>query len=326
MIIPLYATSTAHVATKLVELRQDGGVAALGRVLTLIIHCEAGDIETSIQAANLASIEHPCRVIVLTAEDLDGPASMDAQIRVGSDAGASEVIVLRLRGAPGRHLDAVATPLLLPDAPVVVWWPDVWPDLPSQDRLGTLASRRITDATVAERHLAGEAGPLPLVAALTTGYTPGDTDLTWTRLTPWRAQLAAALEIPPLTAVAAATVTGPDSTASYLMAAWLTDRLGVPTRRQIADSPFLTAVEFRLAGGRRVLLDKESEESQAVLRISGQVDRVVTLSRRSRAEALAEELRRLEPDLAYGHLVEEALPRYLAGGPPIPPGPEDANS
>ncbi|MDR2373598.1 MAG: glucose-6-phosphate dehydrogenase assembly protein OpcA [Bifidobacteriaceae bacterium] len=315
MIIPLYAASTAQVATKLVELREDGGMAALGRVLTLIVKCEAADIETSIQAANLASMEHPCRVIVLTAEDLGGPASMDAQIRVGSDAGASEVIVLRLRGGPGDHLDAVATPLLLSDAPVVVWWPDRRPPVPAADTLGRLASRRITDVTACERHIVEGPGCAALLAAMSSGYTPGDTDLAWTRLTPWRAQLAAALEIPPLEPVTSATVTGPDSASTHLMAAWLADRLGVPIRRQDVDSSFMTAVEFHLSGGRRILLDKESEESQAVLRITGQVDRVVTLSRRSRAEALAEELRRLEPDEVYGRLVTGALPARLAHAP-----------
>ncbi|MDR2379107.1 MAG: glucose-6-phosphate dehydrogenase assembly protein OpcA [Bifidobacteriaceae bacterium] len=312
MIIPLYATSTAQVATKLVELREDGGVTALGRVLTLIIQCQAGEIETSIQAANLASMEHPCRVVVLTAEDLDGPSSMDAQIRVGSDAGASEVVVLRLRGPAGRHHDAVATPLLLADAPVVVWWPDRRPPAPARDRLGALASRRITDASAAERALAESASRVPLLEELISGYSPGDSDLSWTRLTPWRAQLAAALEIPPCEAITSATVTGPESTASHLMATWLADRLGAPVRHQATDAPFVTAVEFHLSGGRRVLLDKELEESQAVLRITGQVDRVVTLSRRSRSEALAEELRHFEPDDAYGHLVTQALPAHLA--------------
>ncbi|MDR1187927.1 MAG: glucose-6-phosphate dehydrogenase assembly protein OpcA [Bifidobacteriaceae bacterium] len=315
MIIPLYATSTAQVATKLIELREDGGVAALGRVLTLIIQCQAGDIETSIQAANLASMEHPCRVIVLTAEDLGGPASMDAQIRVGSDAGASEVIVLRLRGAPGAHLDSVAMPLLLADAPVVVWWPDQRPAVPARDRLGQLASRRITDAIASERQLTDPAERRTALSRLTSGYSPGDTDLTWTRLTPWRAQLAASLEIPPIEPITSATVTGPRSAGSDLMAAWLASRLGVPIRHEVTDTPFLIAVEFHLSGGRRILLDKELEESQAVLRISDQVDRVVSLSRRSRAEALAEELRRLTPDAAYGRLVLDALPAYLTGCP-----------
>ncbi|MDR2114536.1 MAG: glucose-6-phosphate dehydrogenase assembly protein OpcA [Bifidobacteriaceae bacterium] len=314
MIIPLYATSTAQVTNKLVELRQEGGVAALGRVLTLVVQCDAGGIETSIQAANLASMEHPCRVIVVTAEDLTGPASLDAQIRVGSDAGASEVIVLRLRGEPGAHLDAVVTPLLLPDAPVVVWWPTDRPAVPALDPLGQLASRRITDASAGEPRTPSLEFRRQSLLQLSQSYRPGDTDLAWTRLTPWRAQLAAALEVPPREPVTSVLVSGPGYASSDLMAAWLADRLEAPVRREVTDSDFLTAVAFNLSGGRRILLDKELEEAQATLRVSGQVDRVVALSRRSRAEALAEELRRLEPDDAYGQLVQQAVPKYLAPG------------
>jgi glucose-6-phosphate dehydrogenase assembly protein OpcA len=109
-------------------------------------------------------------------------------------------------------------------------------------------------------------------------------------------------------------VSGPGYASSDLMAAWLADRLEAPVRREVTDSDFLTAVAFNLSGGRRILLDKELEEAQATLRVSGQVDRVVALSRRSRAEALAEELRRLEPDDAYGQLVQQAVPKYLAPG------------
>ncbi|MDR1117925.1 MAG: glucose-6-phosphate dehydrogenase assembly protein OpcA [Bifidobacteriaceae bacterium] len=314
MIIPLYATTTAQVANKLVELREDGGVAALGRVLSLVIQCDAGSIETSIQAANLASMEHPCRVVVLTAEDLGGPASMDAQIRVGSDAGASEVIVLRLRGEAGGHPGAVATPRLLPAAPAAEWWPADRPARPVDDPLGALASRRITDAGAGDRRAADLDYRREQLELLTTGYAPGDTDLAWTRLTPWRAQLAAALEIPPLDAVTSATVTGPAFTSSELMAAWLAWRLEVPVRREVTDGDFLTAVEFHLSGGRTIRLDKELDEAQARLAVTGEADRVVALGRRSRAEALGEELRWLEPDAAYGALVQQAIPAFLAQG------------
>ena len=40
----------------------------------------------------------------------------------------SEVIVLRLYGQLAAHADSVVTPLLLPDAPVVVWWPGQAPE------------------------------------------------------------------------------------------------------------------------------------------------------------------------------------------------------
>jgi glucose-6-phosphate dehydrogenase assembly protein OpcA len=312
MIIPLYATSTAHVATKLIELRQDGGVAALGRVLTLVVQCDAWSIETSIQAANQASMEHPCRVLALTAEDPGGPASMDAQIRVGSEAGASEVIVLRLRGQAGQHLDAVARPLLLPDVPVVAWWPGPRPAVPSLDQLGRLASRRITDATANDRRGASAAHRRAALERLASGYRAGDTDLAWARLTPWRAQLAAALEIPPIEMVTSATVTGPPYVSADLMAAWLAWRLGVPVRRELTDGDFLTAVELNLSGGRHIWLDKDLDEAQARLGMTGQADRLVALARRSRAEALGEELRSLEPDLAYGRLISQGLPAFLA--------------
>ncbi|MDR1392929.1 MAG: glucose-6-phosphate dehydrogenase assembly protein OpcA [Bifidobacteriaceae bacterium] len=314
MIIPLYATSSAQVANLLAELRQDGGVAALSRVLSLVIQCDAASIETSIQAANQASVEHPCRVVVLTSEEPAAPASMDAQIRVGSDAGASEVIVLRLRGAPGGHLDAVVTPLLLPDAPVFVWWPGERPAKPANDPLGRLASRRITDAAAFDQRAAAPTQRRAQLELLASGYTSGDSDLGWTRLTPWRSQLAAAVQFGTPGLIRSATVTGPSFSGCELMAVWLAWRLGVPVRRELTDGDFLTAVEFHLSGGRRILLDKELDEAQARLRLTGQADKPVALGRRSRAEVLGEELRHLEPDDFYGRLVTEGIPAYLACG------------
>ena len=59
---------------------------------------------------------------------------------------------------------------------------------PGEDPIGALAQRRITDAA-ASRAADARAAPAGRVAT-----TPGDTDLAWTRLTPWRALLAAALD------------------------------------------------------------------------------------------------------------------------------------
>jgi glucose-6-phosphate dehydrogenase assembly protein OpcA len=314
MIIPLYATSTGQVADKLVEIRFDGGLAALSRLLTLIVECDAAAVETSIQAANLASMEHPCRVIVVTAEELDGPASLDAQIRVGSDAGASEVVVLRLRGEGGNHLAAVVTPLLLPDTPVVTWWPAARPPVPALHPLGKLASRRVTDATANQPAATDLPGRIAQLQLLTDGYTDGDTDLAWTRLTPWRSQLVAALNISAVEPITSATVSGPSVVTSELLAAWLAELLGVQVRREQTDTEFLTAVELHLSGGGRILLDKGLEESQAVLRITDQVERIVSLARYSRPEALAEELRRLEVDHVYGRLATRAVPDFIASG------------
>ena len=98
-----------------------------------------------------------------------------------------EVVVIRMRGAVAAHPASVIRPLLLPDSPVVIWWPGKAPNKRAGDELAQLAMRRLTDAAASAR-------PLMALKARARDYTPGDTDLSWTRLTPWRALLAAALD------------------------------------------------------------------------------------------------------------------------------------
>ena len=138
----------------------------MGRVLTLVISRDSDTLlEESIEAANAASHEHPCRVIVVAAGDADADDTrLDAQIRVGGDAGAGEVVVLRLSGQLADHANSVVMPFLLPDIPVVAWWPDVAPAVPAQDPLGKLAIRRITDATNGD-------DPLAAIKSRLHGYT-----------------------------------------------------------------------------------------------------------------------------------------------------------
>ena len=60
MIVDLPNTTVSKVSKSLVQIREQGGAVALGRVLTLIISTDFKGIETAIQAANDASREHPC--------------------------------------------------------------------------------------------------------------------------------------------------------------------------------------------------------------------------------------------------------------------------
>ncbi len=190
------------------------------------------------------------RVIVLIA-DPTGEPKLDAQIRVGGDAGASEVIVLRLYGPLAEHGDSVVVPLLLPDAPVVAWWPGDARRPPAEDPIGRMAQRRITDAASA----AGSARR-PARAQRARTYQPGDTDLAWTRLTLWRAQLAAVLDQPPYEPVTAVEVHGRgDSPSTDLLAAWLQPcncsarRLReVRTRRRAAGSSGIHRATGRASG------------------------------------------------------------------------------
>lgn len=98
-------TTTTAVNKKLDELREKIGAVAMGRVLTLIIAPDSeAMLEESIEAANDASHEHPSRIIVTMRGDpyADRPR-LDAQLRVGADAGAGEFVVLRLSGPLARQ-------------------------------------------------------------------------------------------------------------------------------------------------------------------------------------------------------------------------------
>ncbi len=230
MIVDLPDTTTSNISKALVKIREEGGAVALGRVLTLIIATHLGQEEEAIEAANDASREHPMRVIVVSTEEERSHTDsgrLDAQIRVGGDAGASEVIVLRAYGETASDEEGLVTGLLLPDAPVVVWWPGIAPARASHSPLGRIATIRITDASA-------QPNPQEALFHLSETYTPGDTDFAWTRLTLWRAQLAAVLDQPPYEPITAVEVAGAaDSPSTLLLAAWLLagDRLRRHPRR-----------------------------------------------------------------------------------------------
>lgn len=302
MIIDLPATTTSAINRRLVDLRHTGGAIALGRVLSLVICTEDVEAEEAIEAANDASREHPCRVLVLARGSARGASRLDAQIRVGGDAGASEVIVLRLYGELAAHGDAVVVPMLLPDAPLVAWWPGRPPTDPSDDPIGAMAQRRITDAALSPQ-------PRRLLSSLAKNYADGDTDLSWTRLTLWRGVLAAALDQPPFTPVASAVVTGAvDSPSADLLAAWLAQSLRCPvTRDRTRAGGGISGVRLERRTGAIELLRPDG--AVATLTQPGQPDRRLSLPPRTDADCLAEELRRLDPDEIYAEVLTKGMAR-----------------
>ncbi|MEJ7650953.1 MAG: glucose-6-phosphate dehydrogenase assembly protein OpcA [Nakamurella sp.] len=302
MIIDLPSTTSAAINKSMVDIREKGGTVSLSRVLTLVIVTDESDSEAPIAAANAASFEHPCRVIVIAQGSKRGTARMDAQIRVGGDAGASEVIVLRLFGPMAEHGASVVIPLLLADAPVVAWWPGASPEKPSVDPIGVLAQRRITDA-------ASDRKPRSAILARRGVYAPGDTDLAWTRLTVWRGLLAAALDQPPHDRIVSITVSGAsDSASTDLLAAWLSQRLKSPVTRDVSGraGSGLKSVTLQRRSGEITLA--RIEGSTATLTMKDQPVRELALPRRTLRDCLSEELRRLDADEVYAEVLTKGLP------------------
>lgn len=307
MIVDLPSTSTAAVSKKMVKLRNDVGAMALGRVLTLVIVVDESEADAAIQAANDASRQHPCRIIALVRGNTRRANRLDAQIRVGGDAGASEVIVLRLYGALAGHGNSVVVPLLLPDSPVVAWWPKEAPMDVSASAIGQMAQRRITDAGAARN-------PRTELNRRADTYQPGDTDLAWTRVTLWRGLLAAALDQPPYEPVVGATVTGAgDSPSTDLLAGWLALALKCPvTRTRTPAGTGTVSVRLERRCGNLELVRPDGAE--ATLLETGQPVRRISLDRRQLCECLAEELRRLDPDEMYAETLTKGLAKVGAHG------------
>lgn len=305
MIVDLPNTTTSQISKTLVKIREEGGAVALGRVLTLIISTRLGDEEEAIEAANDASREHPMRVLVVsTGPDSDADARVDAQIRVGGDAGASEVVVVRAYGDAAIDQESLVTGLLLPDAPVVAWWPGEAPERVSESAIGRIAQRRITDAAASD-------DPVAALDRLASGYRPGDTDFAWTRLTLWRAQLAAVLDQPPYLPVTAIEVHGAsDSPSTVLLAAWLQLQLEVTVERVLTapsrGATGIAAVHMgRENGGIR--LDRTAVNIATLVQ-PDQPTHDISLPRRNLRDCLAEELRRLDPDDLYGDVIRRGVP------------------
>jgi glucose-6-phosphate dehydrogenase assembly protein OpcA len=314
VIIDLPSTTTSQVNSKLVRLREEGGAVTLGRVLTLVIVTDDGTkTEEAIDAANDASREHPCRVIVVARGARKAAPRLDAQIRVGGDAGASEVVVLRLYGELANEGASCVVPLLLPDTPVVAWWPNEAPAVPAEDPIGQLAQRRITDA-------AAEKNPIRALEQRRTGYRPGDTDLAWTRLTLWRAMLASAFDLPPHEKVTEAEVSGEsDSPSTDLLAAWLAGCLRVPVKR-LKASRGEGIVDVRLERRSGLVELSRPDGKVGTLTQPGQPERRVALQRRQVRDCLAEELRRLDPDEVYEAALR-SLGKVVRGRTPVKAAP-----
>jgi len=233
---------------------------------------------------------------------------LDAEVLIGGRLGPGEAVVMRMYGRLALHAESVVLPLLAADAPVVTWWHAAAPERMTTDALAVIADRRITDSSIAEDQL----------AALTTraeDYAPGDTDLAWTRTTPWRATLASTLDSVAGRRGDAIRVEGgavhgdPRSAAAQLLAGWLSTRCGCPIAveegTRIPGPSGVDAVTIRLDQDEEVRVQVD-RRGGAVISQPFRPDASVALPDRTLGDLLGEELRRLDPDEPYEEALEAA--------------------
>jgi glucose-6-phosphate dehydrogenase assembly protein OpcA len=301
--IELIDTNSSQIAAELVRARMRAGSPAMGMVMTLVIVVPEDHAEAAMDAAREASKEHPARVLGVILGDGRGAAQVNAQ--VGTGVGwTGETALIRLKGEVVKHAESVVLPLLLPDSPVAIWWPADAPDDPANDPLGALAQRRITDAASTTR------GKMKAMETQCASYAPGNTDLAWTRITAWRALLAAALDQYQVKVTGASVAAERISPSADLLATWLGDRLRVDVERTNSSGPGITEVVLDTRAG-PIRLERR-DGKLATFSSPESPDRPVALKRRDVPELLAEELRRLDEDEVYAATVRRLAARRPA--------------
>jgi glucose-6-phosphate dehydrogenase assembly protein OpcA len=131
-------------------------IAARTSVMNLVVVARRPELaERCAATMQLLTGRHPSRTIVIQSADPDGPSWLDARIeahcvlpREDAPETCAETIHLTCGGESGRHLAAIATPLIIHDLPVTVWWPGepAFRSRPAMDLLAG-ADRLIVDGS-----------------------------------------------------------------------------------------------------------------------------------------------------------------------------------
>lgn len=292
--IRLEDTSGSAIAAAIARERFRQGSPTTGMVLTLCILSEEATQADATSAAVIAAREHPMRVLTLVPRPGGAVSRLDAEIAVGGDDGPGEIAVLRLRGDLALHGNSVAIPLLLPDTPVVAWWPAACPEYPAHDLIGRHAQRRITDAAAAP-------DPIAALHQRNRSYEPGDTDLSWTRITSWRSAIASILDDPNALPQEMWVEVTADNPSGAMLMSWLRLKLKVPVHR--VDTAEQGIVRVGLETGLGPIVLRRLDHATVRLERAGVPPSALAMARREPADLMSEELRRLGSDEMYAEVL-----------------------
>lgn len=295
MATTLWDTTGSDVVKALLQERRTAGALASGLALTLVAVVDERRVEEAEKAATIAASAHPCRLLMVVRHKIDADIRLDAEVQVGGRLGSTEAVVMRMYGRLALHAESVVLPLLAPDAPVVTWWHGAPPDEIATDALGVLANRRVTDCAQAP-------DPSAALRQRATDFIVGDTDLAWTRATPWRSLLASALDGVDGQPISAQVKAESGNASAALLTGWLSARLGVKATLETDGGPGVTAasIVMRDQDGKDVPITVERPDGRiATLTRGEEPSRALPLARREIGELLAEELRRMDPDIVY---------------------------
>ncbi len=182
------------------EAAQHAAAEARASVLNLItVVSNEPELGKVSQVLDRLSVTNPSRTLILLAQHTREAdkleASVSAQDRTESGHRVTtERVILHAHGEPARHLASLATPLLIPDLPVILWWPGRPQfDNPLFDDLCELSDRLVVDT---DEGFDDTDLTRLLEVARRKKARAGIGDLNWARLMAWRHVAAQFFDMP----------------------------------------------------------------------------------------------------------------------------------
>jgi glucose-6-phosphate dehydrogenase assembly protein OpcA len=267
---------------QLAEDAEDEGHHAVTRtcVLNLVVVTGGGRAaEHATETVARLTARHPNRAFVISAAPAARKDMLDAWVQThcqmpspGRPQVCGEQISIEARGKAVDLVAGTLLPLLVPDVPVMLWWPRGEPaDDPRFLKFADTVDRVIVDsATFAEP----EAGLARMAALLNPNQGRGGqagasttiSDLSWSRLTPWRELVAQFFDAPALVAhlseitrvvvdYEARAGAAADRSQALLLVGWLAARLGWRSAGPASQQADNTTLRLQSATGEPIAVE-----------------------------------------------------------------------
>src|SRR5436190_16932865 len=186
------------------EAAQHAAAEARASVLNLVTvvsnEPELGEVT---RVLDRLSVTNPSRTLILLAQHTREADKLEAEVSAQerTESGhrvSTERVILHAHGEPARHLASLAAPLLIPDLPVILWWPGRPQfDSPLFNDLCELADRLVVDTD--EGFDDADLKRLLEVARRNKAQASIG-DLNWARLIAWRHVAAQFFDMPSMLA------------------------------------------------------------------------------------------------------------------------------
>ena len=222
--------------------QSDGRPISRACTLNLLVATTSADAPAQLgDTIREQALTHPSRTLLITNDPHDANADLAVQAQgFAADRGGGnrrqlvcELIAIEAHGSATGQVTGLVLTLLLPDLPVVLWWPGRAPFQSALfDRLEQLVDRVLVDSAEFE---SPEHDLVTLSGLRDKPFNTGD--LNWARLTPWReltAQFFDSRVLQPhlrrldkvVIAFEQSPGAQPNRTQALLLAGWLASQLG----------------------------------------------------------------------------------------------------